>query len=107
MMRREAAGSGAYCSCTARHRRASPIRPTGPWDCLFGDAGSATAIEAPPEEKSASGGSASTPMATGYDDLIIEAGGFRDRFNPDRRKHFLRMNGAGIMNFTLRSACLR
>jgi 3-oxoacyl-[acyl-carrier-protein] synthase-3 len=34
--------------------------------------------------------------------LIIPAGGFRDRFSPDHRKHFLHMNGANIMNFTLR-----
>lgn len=69
---------------------------------LFGDAGSATAIEA-------AEGPAGRPWwfslhtdGTGYGDLIIEAGGFRDRFSPDRRRHFLHMNGANIMNFTLR-----
>jgi 3-oxoacyl-[acyl-carrier-protein] synthase-3 len=69
---------------------------------LFGDAGSATAIEA-------ADGHASRPWwfslhtdGEGFRDLIIEAGGFRDRFSDDRRKHFLHMNGAGIMNFTMR-----
>ena len=69
---------------------------------LFGDAGSATAIES-------ADGTASRPWwfslhtdGEGFRDLIIEAGGFRDRFSGDRRKHFLHMNGAGIMNFTMR-----
>ncbi|MFO1305240.1 MAG: ketoacyl-ACP synthase III [Burkholderiales bacterium] len=69
---------------------------------LFGDAGSATAIEATGSPEAAPWWFSLHTDGAGYDGLIIEAGGFRDRFNPDRRKHFLRMNGAAIMNFTLR-----
>lgn len=69
---------------------------------LFGDAGSATAIEACSEQEAGKWWFSLHTDGTGYGDLIIEAGGFRDRFNPDRRKHMLHMNGAGIMNFTLR-----
>jgi 3-oxoacyl-[acyl-carrier-protein] synthase-3 len=39
---------------------------------------------------------------SGYEGLIIKAGGFRDRFNADPRSHYLHMNGPGIMNFTMR-----
>ena len=71
---------------------------------LFGDAGSATAIEA--------SGEADGPArpwwfslhtdGSGAHDLVIEAGGFRQRFSEDPRKHFLSMNGPNIMNFTMR-----
>jgi 3-oxoacyl-[acyl-carrier-protein] synthase-3 len=68
---------------------------------LFGDAGSATALEAD--------SSADTPPTyftlhtdgTGYGDLIIEAGGFRDRFCADRSRHQVKMNGANVFNFTI------
>ena len=70
---------------------------------LFGDAGSATALEAEP-------GGAGEPWwfslhtdGSGWRDLIIEGGGFRDRFPTDSRKHFVSMNGAGIFNFTIRA----
>jgi 3-oxoacyl-[acyl-carrier-protein] synthase-3 len=70
---------------------------------LFGDAGSATALEAEP-------GSAEEPWwfslhtdGSGWRDLIIEGGGFRDRFPSDPRKHFVSMNGAGIFNFAIRA----
>lgn len=69
---------------------------------LFGDAGSATAIEADSTGERAPWWFSLHTDGGGYRDLIIEAGGFRDRFNPDPKKHFLHMNGAGIMNFTLR-----
>jgi 3-oxoacyl-[acyl-carrier-protein] synthase III len=69
---------------------------------LFGDAGSATAIEAAGDHGEGSWWFALHTDGTGSNDLIIEAGGFRDRFSQDRRKHFLHMNGANIMNFTLR-----
>lgn len=69
---------------------------------LFGDAGSATALEA-------AGPGGSTPWSfvlrtdgSGYEDLIIEGGGFRDRFNPDRKKHCVTMNGANVFNFTIK-----
>jgi 3-oxoacyl-[acyl-carrier-protein] synthase-3 len=69
---------------------------------LFGDAGSATAIESSPEHLSRPWWFSLHSDGTGCGDLIIEAGGFRDRFCTDRHKHFLHMNGANIMNFTLR-----
>jgi len=66
---------------------------------LFGDAGTATAVEQAESER---------PwyftMQTdgqGYADLIIPAGGFRDRFNPDTREHHLYMNGSNLFNFTI------
>lgn len=72
---------------------------------LFGDAGSATALElrdpatavgAPPWWFSLH------TDGSGSHDLVIEAGGFRQRFSDDPRKHFLSMNGPNIMNFTMR-----
>lgn len=69
---------------------------------LFGDAGSATAIEADGEKSERPWWFNLQTDGAGWEDLVIEAGGFRDRFSEDRRKHFLRMNGANIMNFTLR-----
>lgn len=66
---------------------------------LFGDAGTATAIEYSDSDK---------PWyftlqtdGQGYADLIIPAGGFRDRFNPDMREHYLYMNGSNLFNFTI------
>jgi 3-oxoacyl-[acyl-carrier-protein] synthase-3 len=69
---------------------------------LFGDNGSATAMEADD--------SPSTPKwffklhtdGMGYKDMIIEGGGFRNRFPEDPGKHFVRMNGASIFNFTIK-----
>jgi 3-oxoacyl-[acyl-carrier-protein] synthase-3 len=70
---------------------------------LFGDAGSATAIES---------GCAGAGLprwwfslnsdGQGYDDLIIRGGGFRDRFPTDRRQSFVHMNGPGIFDFTIK-----
>jgi 3-oxoacyl-[acyl-carrier-protein] synthase-3 len=69
---------------------------------LFGDAGSATAIEAGTGSTEEKWWFSMYTDGTGYRDLIIEAGGFRNRFAEDRKKHYLTMNGAGIMNFTLK-----
>jgi len=67
---------------------------------LFGDAGSATILEP--------GGGDAEPWSfvlrtdgTGYRDLIIEAGGFRERFAEDRRRHFVTMQGSNVFNFTI------
>jgi len=67
---------------------------------LFGDAGTATAVEKEPGAE---------PWyfklhtdGTGYDDLIIPAGGFRNRFDKDSREHYLHMNGSGLFNFTIK-----
>ena len=66
---------------------------------LFSDAGSATAVEKyvdadPWYFKLHTDG-------TGYDDLIIHAGGFRNRHEKDERKHCLRMDGTDLFNFTV------
>jgi 3-oxoacyl-[acyl-carrier-protein] synthase-3 len=67
---------------------------------LFGDAGSATALEADPAGPTwhyalhSDGG--------GYNSMIVESGGFRDRFGQDLRKHCVSMNGALIFNFTIK-----
>ena len=66
---------------------------------LFGDAGSATAIEA------AAGGRAHFCLhsdGSGHAGLIIRGGAFRDRDPADRRDLRLHMDGAGIFNFTIK-----
>jgi 3-oxoacyl-[acyl-carrier-protein] synthase-3 len=66
---------------------------------LFGDAGSATALER------TSGGSAAFCLHTdgaGHAGLIIRGGAFRDRHPADPRDLCLRMDGAGIFNFTIK-----
>jgi 3-oxoacyl-[acyl-carrier-protein] synthase-3 len=65
---------------------------------LFGDSGSATALEL------ASAGAGHFCLQTdgsGYAGLIIRGGGFRDRRPADPRHLALQMDGAGIFNFTL------
>ncbi len=68
---------------------------------LFGDAGSATLVEA------AEAGAAEywyfvlNTDGSGFADLIIEAGGFRNRFSSDPRKYCVSMNGANVFNFTI------
>ncbi len=69
---------------------------------LFGDAGSATAIEAADGDTSKRWWFGLHTDGTGYHDLIIEGGGFRDRFPSDPQKHFVHMNGAGVFNFTIK-----
>jgi 3-oxoacyl-[acyl-carrier-protein] synthase III len=67
---------------------------------LFGDAGSATALEQDPEAAPAH--FALCTDGSGSDDLIIRAGGFRQRFAEDQRQHYLEMNGANLFNFTIK-----
>lgn len=67
---------------------------------LFGDAGSATAIESADTEDKWYFNLHTDGM--GYRDLIIEGGGFRDRFPEDKNSCFVHMNGANIFNFTIR-----
>lgn len=82
----------------------TPSRFPGPGDhattLLFGDAGSATALEtsdtAPP---------ASFCLHTdgqGYGGLIIPGGGFRDREPANPADRHLQMDGAAIFNFTIK-----
>jgi 3-oxoacyl-[acyl-carrier-protein] synthase III len=66
---------------------------------LFGDAGSATALEAAPD---ATGGWFGLHTdGTGHAGLIMRGGGFRDRRPENARDLFLHMDGAGIFNFTI------
>lgn len=69
---------------------------------LFGDAGSATALEAFPADREAAWSFALHTDGGGYEDLIIPGGGFRERFPEDRRKHYVSMNGANIFNFSIK-----
>jgi 3-oxoacyl-[acyl-carrier-protein] synthase III len=68
---------------------------------LFGDAGSATAMEQGEDADSKWWFSLHTD-GTGWEDLIIYGGGFRERFSEDPKRSFVRMNGANIFNFTIK-----
>jgi 3-oxoacyl-[acyl-carrier-protein] synthase-3 len=67
---------------------------------LFGDAGSATALER--TEQAEPWHFVLHTEGAGFDNLIICAGGFRDRFSDNTRDHYLRMNGAELFNFTIK-----
>ena len=69
---------------------------------LFGDAGSATALEVSEASESADWYYALHSDGSSYQSMIIESGGFRDRFGTDPRKHCVTMDGALIFNFTIR-----
>jgi 3-oxoacyl-[acyl-carrier-protein] synthase-3 len=69
---------------------------------LFGDAGSATALEAAGKGSTGEWHFALHSDGTGSESLIIEAGGFRDRFSKDERKHCVSMDGAQVFNFTVK-----
>lgn len=69
---------------------------------LFGDAGSATALEASPNNPALPWGFNLHTDGTGWRDLIIEGGGFRDRTPADSRKLCVAMNGANVFNFTIK-----
>lgn len=68
---------------------------------LFGDAGSATALEAT-DVAGPTWHYALHSDGSGYDSMIVESGGFRDRFGENMRKHCVSMNGALIFNFTIK-----
>lgn len=66
---------------------------------LFGDAGSATALEASDDD----GAPAHYIMMTdgkGAGDLIVPGGMFRERFPEDRAKYCVHMEGAHVFDFT-------
>lgn len=69
---------------------------------LFGDTGSATALEAPGPAVSGNWFFKLHSDGAGFNDMIIEAGGFRNRFSDDPKKYCVRMNGASIFNFTIK-----
>lgn len=82
----------------------TPTRFTDPADhattLLFGDAGSATALEAAPGSNG--GWFGLQTDGTGYDGLIIRGGAFRDRTPIDPRDLYLSMDGAAVFNFTIK-----
>ena len=65
---------------------------------LFSDAGSATALELGTD----SGHFCLHTDGSGHAGLIIRGGAFRDRTPADPRDLWLRMDGAGIFNFTIK-----
>jgi len=69
---------------------------------LFGDSGSATALEATGLDKCEEWFFKLHTDGIGYKDMIIEAGGFRNRFSDNPQKNFVKMNGASIFNFTIK-----
>jgi 3-oxoacyl-[acyl-carrier-protein] synthase-3 len=69
---------------------------------LFGDAGSASALEAADAGNSGKWWFSLHTDGKGYADLIIRGGGFRDRFPTDPQSHYVHMNGANIFNFTIK-----
>jgi 3-oxoacyl-[acyl-carrier-protein] synthase-3 len=69
---------------------------------LFGDTGSATALEAPGPGASENWFFKLHTDGAGFKDMIIEAGGFRNRFSDDPQKYCVKMNGASIFNFTIK-----
>lgn len=69
---------------------------------LFGDSGSATALEAVDAPGSKPWYFELHSDGTGYTDMIIEAGGFRRRVSADPQHYCVRMNGANIFNFTIK-----
>ena len=69
---------------------------------LFGDAGSATALEAEPAENAVPWAFVLHTDGTGYQDLIIPGGGFRERFPEDRRRYCVSMNGPNIFSFSIK-----
>jgi 3-oxoacyl-[acyl-carrier-protein] synthase III len=69
---------------------------------LFGDCGSATTVEGSDPGADGAWFFAHHTDGSGYRDMIIEAGGFRERFSEDVRKHFVKMNGANVFNFTIK-----
>ena len=69
---------------------------------LFGDAGSATALEADPAGRALPWSFNLHTDGSGWRDLIVEGGGFRDRTPTDASKLYVAMNGANIFNFTIK-----
>ena len=69
---------------------------------LFGDAGSATALEAGGPGGAGPWSFVLHTDGSGYEDLIIPGGGFRERFPEDKRKYYVSMNGANIFNFSIK-----
>ena len=95
-------GSGSVRRALVLHGE-TPSRFTHPEDrataLLFGDSGSATALEA---GDSGRWGFSLHTDGRGYADLIIPGGGFRDPEPADERDNYLHMNGSNLFNFTIK-----
>jgi len=105
---------GLYLAATmlkaGGHRRVlmlhgeTPSRFVAPDDqatrLLFSDAGSATALELAPDAPAAH--FCLHTDGSGHAGLIIRGGAFRDRTPADPRDLWLRMDGAGVFNFTIK-----
>lgn len=68
---------------------------------LFGDAGSATALERNNEPHGSQWHFSLHTDGNGFKDMIIEGGGFRDRFCKNQGENYVKMNGAHVFNFTI------
>jgi 3-oxoacyl-[acyl-carrier-protein] synthase III len=97
-------GSGGHQRILMLHGE-TPSRFTSPDDhattLLFGDAGSATAIELADKSVNPAFFCLQTD-GQGYDALILPGGGFRDPSPANPRDRFLYMDGAGVFNFTIK-----
>jgi 3-oxoacyl-[acyl-carrier-protein] synthase-3 len=69
---------------------------------LFGDAGSATALECNNDDDRKDWYFSLHTDGSLYRDFVVEAGGLRKRFSEDQRDYFIKMDGAGIFNFSLK-----
>ena len=70
---------------------------------LFGDAGSATALERDGDDQ---WGFSLHSDGKGYQDLIIPGRGFREPRPAEDRDNYLHMNGANLFNFTIKKVPL-
>lgn len=69
---------------------------------LFGDVGSATAIETVDGKDGGNWHFCLNTDGSGYDTMIMRAGGFRMRSSPEILDHCVYMDGAKIFNFTIK-----
>lgn len=66
---------------------------------LFGDAGSATAIEY--QEDAVESHYVLHTDGAGYQDLIVPGGGYRNRYPENHLDNYVAMNGSNVFNFTI------
>lgn len=69
---------------------------------LFGDAGSATALECDNTDGPQDWFFSLHTDGSMYKDFVVEAGGLRKRFSEDPQEYYIKMDGAGIFNFSLK-----
>ena len=69
---------------------------------IFGDAGTATLVQATPSEQSALGPFVFGTDGSGAEHFMVRSGGFRQPLSKESPPALIEMNGAEIFNFTLR-----